>query len=177
MNMNRIPRRIMIFFLCISMTALVLAGCKIPALTLSPGAGNATSQASSTASEPDGADQPTDNGSSTDKTTQTDDNQPGITADPTDERLTFQGKVLSIDLSGQSLMVAVAEKDQQLLGDKAAVGLYADATVTRADTGEAIDLKNVPIDSEVTVTITGGIRESYPVQVSAVSVVVTLADG
>jgi hypothetical protein len=177
MNMNRISRRIMIFLFMISMAALLLTGCKIPAMTLSPGAGNTTSQASSTSSEPDDANQSTDNASSTDKTTQPDDNQPGITADPTDERLSFQGKVISIDSSGHSFLVAVAEKDQQLLGDKATVGLYADATVTWADTGKAVDLLDIPIDSEVTVTITGGIRESYPVQVSAVSVVVTPAEG
>ena len=110
-----------------------------------------------------------------DKSTNPSFNQTGITTDTNDDRLTFFGKVISIDPSGQSFLVAVAEKDQPLLGDKATVGLYADATVTRADTGKAITLKDVPVDSEVAVTITGGIRESYPVQVSAVSVSVTLA--
>ena len=109
-----------------------------------------------------------------DKTTNPTFNQTGITAGPNDERLTFQGKVISIDPAGNAFLVAVAEKDQPLLGDKATVGLYAGATVTRADTGKAITLKDVPADSEVTVTITGGIRESYPVQVSAVSVLVAL---
>lgn len=160
----------------ISLTALTLTGCKIPAMNLNPGAGDQTSKVTSAASTPANSDQPTDNVSASDKTTNPDVNQTGITADPTDERLTFQGKVISIDPSGRSLLVAVAEKDQQLLGDKAAVSLYADAVVIQAGTGEAINLQDIPADSEVTIIITGGIRESYPVQVSAVSVEVTLAD-
>lgn len=177
MSINQIHRSLIIVLASISLTALTLAGCKIPAMNLNPGAGDQTSEVTSVASTPATGDQPTDNVSASDKTTNPDVNQTGITADPTDERLTFQGKVISIDPSGQSFLVAVAEKDQQLLGDKATVGLYADAAVTRAGTGEAINLKDIPVDIEVTVIITGGIRESYPVQVSAVSVEVALADG
>ena len=176
MNINPIRRSLIMVLAGISLTALILTGCKIPAMKLNPGAGDQTSEVTSAASTPATGDQPTDNVSATDKTTNPDVNQTGITADPTDVRLTFQGKVISIDPSGQSFLVAVAEKDQQLLGDKASVGLYADATVFQTGTGETIDLKDIPEDSEVTIIITGGIRESYPVQVSAVSVAVTLTD-
>ena len=176
MNIKPIRRSLIMVLAGISLTALTLTGCKIPAMNLNPGAGDQTSEVTSAASAPTASDQPTDNVSATDKTTNPDVNQTGITADPNDERLTFQGRVISIDPSGQSFLVAVAEKDQQLLGDKAAVGLYADATVFLTGTDEAIDLQDIPADSEVTIIITGGIRESYPVQVSAVSVEVTLAD-
>ena len=140
-----ISKRIGLFVMLVSLASLTLTGCRIPALSISPGAAT------------------TVNGTSADQST-----------DPTDERLIFSGKILSVDPSGQSFLAAVDEKDQNLLGDKASVGLYDDATVTRADTGATINLKDVPAGSAVTVTITGGIRESYPVQVSAVSVEVTL---
>lgn len=98
-----------------------------------------------------------------------------LAADPDDESLIFKGRVLSIDPSGRSFLVAVEKDYHQFLGDRAAVGLYADAAVTRADTGETISLKDVPLNSELTITITGGVRESYPVQVSAIAVAVNLS--
>lgn len=127
--------------------ALAAAGCRIPALSLE------TTAASS---------QP---GSET----------TSITADPTADQLTWSGTILSVDPSGRSFLAAVDLKDQKILGDKAWVSLYDDAEVVLADTGAPCKLQDAPVGSAVTVTITGGIRESYPVQTSAILVRVSLA--
>jgi hypothetical protein len=87
---------------------------------------------------------------------------------------TWQGTVSQIETGGRAFLAAVDQEYQKMLGDKAQVGLYADARIVRDDTGAAVKLADIPVGSRVVVTITGGIRESYPVQVSAVEVRVIL---
>jgi hypothetical protein len=131
-----------------------VSACSIPGLFLAAGnAGDATAAAS------------------TDKTPSTSDN--AQTADPSEEQLTWSGTILSVDQSGRGFLAAVDKQDQSILGDKAHVALYADAEIVHAGTGAPYDLKQAPVGSKVTVTISGGIRESYPVQTSAVRVEVT----
>lgn len=93
---------------------------------------------------------------------------------PTDCRIIWAGTILEIDAGGKGFLASVDEDYQKLLGDKAHVGLYEGADVVLDKTDEPIELSEVPIGSYVIVTITGGIRESYPVQVSAVEVRVIL---
>lgn len=97
------------------------------------------------------------------------------TTDPLDSKLTWRGRIVEVDPGGRSFLASVDEPYHGMLGDKAWVSLYDDAKVVRDDTGEAVKLLDVPAGSEVIVTITGGIRESYPVQVSAVEVRVVIA--
>ncbi len=94
--------------------------------------------------------------------------QPGTTS-PIDNLIVWTGKIISIE-SERSFLAAVDSTFQSLLGDKAQVSLYDNAKVIRNETGEEISLPDVPIGSRVIVKITGAIRESYPVQVSAVEV-------
>ena len=96
------------------------------------------------------------------------------TTDPLAAKLTWRGRIVEVDPGGRSFLALVDEAYQTMLGDKAWVSLYEEARVVRDDTGEAISLLDVPPGSEVIVTITGGIRESYPVQVSAVEVRVVI---
>lgn len=96
------------------------------------------------------------------------------TTDPLESKLTWRGRIAEVDPGGRSFLALVAEPYHGMLGDKAWVSLYDDARVVRDDTGEAVRLQDVPAGSEVIVTITGGIRESYPVQVSAVEVRVVI---
>ncbi len=93
-----------------------------------------------------------------------------------EDQYTWQGTIIEIYEGGTAFLAAVDTDYQTMLGDKASVSLYDDAIVVRDDTGEAIDLASVPVSTAVIVTITGGIRESYPVQVSAIEVRVILAD-
>lgn len=97
-----------------------------------------------------------------------------MSKNPDDTFYTWQGTVSQIETGGRAFLADVDQEYRKLLGDKAHVGLYADARVVRDDTGAAMDLADVPAGSRVVVTITGGIRESYPVQVSAVEVRVVL---
>lgn len=89
---------------------------------------------------------------------------------PTDSRIIWTGSVLEIDAGGKAFLASVDEDYQKLLGDKAHVDLYEGADILLDQTDEPIELSDVPVGSWVQVTIVGGIRESYPVQVSAVEV-------
>lgn len=89
---------------------------------------------------------------------------------PTDCRIIWTGTILEIDAGGKAFLASVDEDYQKLLGDKAHVDLYEGADVVLDKTDEPIELSAVPVGSWVKVTIVGGIRESYPVQVSAVEV-------
>lgn len=93
---------------------------------------------------------------------------------PTDDRIIWTGTILEIDADGKGFLASVDKDYQKLLGDKAHVDLYEGADVVLDKTDESVELSDVPIGSYVIVTITGGIRESYPVQVSAVEVRVIL---
>lgn len=138
---------------------------------------NATTTADDT---PDGANSTTSASTAplADKTTQTSDSgSSAATADPSDERLTWQGAIIKVDSGGRSFLALVDEEYQKYLGDKAHVGLYESARVVRDDDGTSIELVDVPAGSRVIVTITGGIRESYPVQVSATEVRVIIKAG
>jgi len=93
---------------------------------------------------------------------------------PTDGKTTWQGSVLEVDAGGESFLASVDADFQKLLGDKAHVDFYKNAKIVLNLSDAPIDMSAVPIGSWVIVTITGGIRESYPVQVSATEVRVTL---
>lgn len=95
----------------------------------------------------------------------------------TDDQITWQGVVLEVDVDGKGFLASVDDDYQKMLGDKAYVDFYADAKIVLDLTGEPINMATVPAGSRVIVTITGGIRESYPVQVSATEVRVILASG
>ena len=86
----------------------------------------------------------------------------------TEKPLVWTGQVLEI-YSDQAFLAAVDTDYQKMLGDRAHVALYPSAVVLNA-AGKSIKLGSIPVNSRVRVTITGGIRESYPVQVSATRV-------
>lgn len=86
----------------------------------------------------------------------------------TEKPLVWTGRILEIQ-DDRSFLAAVDAPDQPALGDKAHVSLYQDAVVRDA-AGKTIRLDAIPAGGRVRVAITGGIRESYPVQVSAIRV-------
>jgi hypothetical protein len=92
------------------------------------------------------------------------------TVDPIKDIYKWEGQIIEVYTGNRSFLALVDQPYRQMLGDKAAVFLYDDAKVLCDETGEPMDLKDAKPGQKVKVTITGGIRESYPVQASATEV-------
>lgn len=85
----------------------------------------------------------------------------------------FSGSILSVNRNTQSIIIAVIVDDQELIGDQASVALTADSRISDAD-DNTLTFSELAEGDVLTVAITGGIRESYPVQVTARQIFVHL---